>query len=100
VVQMARYTIQPVAREDAGGRQNGQGGKHVIDRGCHAGSGERRARPCRPATAQTSELEVWLFLPSNHAFQNAMVAWGGEVARESNGRLELQIYPVRRGNTV
>jgi TRAP-type C4-dicarboxylate transport system substrate-binding protein len=47
-----------------------------------------------PVTAQTIELKVSHFLPPNHTFQKAMVAWSEKLARESNGRLKLQIYPA------
>jgi TRAP-type C4-dicarboxylate transport system substrate-binding protein len=47
-----------------------------------------------PAMSETIELKVSHFLPPNHTFQKAMVAWGEELAKESNGRLRLQIYPA------
>jgi TRAP-type C4-dicarboxylate transport system substrate-binding protein len=47
-----------------------------------------------PVAAQTIELKVSHFLPANHTFQKAMVAWGEELAKESNGRLKLDIYPA------
>jgi TRAP-type C4-dicarboxylate transport system substrate-binding protein len=47
-----------------------------------------------PAMSETIELKVSHFLPPNHTFQKAMVAWGEELAKESNGRLKLQIYPA------
>jgi TRAP-type C4-dicarboxylate transport system substrate-binding protein len=46
------------------------------------------------SSAQTIELKVSHFLPANHTFQKAMVAWGEELAKESNGRLKLDIYPA------
>jgi len=47
-----------------------------------------------PAAAQTIELKVAHYLPPNHTFQKAMVAWGEELERKSGGRLKLQIYPA------
>ncbi|MGA2893350.1 MAG: TRAP transporter substrate-binding protein [Xanthobacteraceae bacterium] len=47
-----------------------------------------------PALAQTIELKVSHFLPANHTFQKAMVAWGEELDKASNGRLKLDIYPA------
>ncbi|HVY58426.1 MAG TPA: TRAP transporter substrate-binding protein [Xanthobacteraceae bacterium] len=47
-----------------------------------------------PAGAQTIELKVSHFLPPNHTFQKAMVAWASELEKQSNGRLKLQIYPA------
>lgn len=46
------------------------------------------------ARAQTIELKVSHFLPPNHTFQKAMVAWGEELAKQSGGRLKLEIYPA------
>ncbi|MBV9556710.1 MAG: TRAP transporter substrate-binding protein [Pseudolabrys sp.] len=46
------------------------------------------------AGAQTIELKVSHFLPPNHTFQKAMVAWGQKLEAESGGRLKLQIYPA------
>jgi TRAP-type C4-dicarboxylate transport system substrate-binding protein len=46
------------------------------------------------AQAQTIELKVSHFLPPNHTFQKAMVAWADELDKASNGRLKLQIYPA------
>lgn len=45
-------------------------------------------------SAQEVELKVSHFLPPNHTFQKAMVAWGEELSKASNGRLKLQIYPA------
>ena len=45
-----------------------------------------------PTVAPTIELKVSHFLPSNHTFQKAMVAWGEELEKASNGRLKLDIY--------
>jgi TRAP-type C4-dicarboxylate transport system substrate-binding protein len=47
------------------------------------------------ARAQTIELKVSHFLPANHTFQKAMVAWGDELAKEFNGRLKLDIRAFR-----
>ena len=47
-----------------------------------------------PAVAQTIELKVSHFLPANHTFQKAMVAWSDELEKASNGRLKLDIYPA------
>lgn len=46
------------------------------------------------AQAQTFELKVSHFLPPNHTIQKALLAWGEQLAKESNGRLKLQIYPA------
>src|SRR5437763_16157069 len=48
----------------------------------------------RSAFAQTVELKVSHFLPPNHTFQKAMVAWSGEIEKQSAGRLNLRIYPA------
>jgi TRAP-type transport system periplasmic protein len=47
-----------------------------------------------PAAAQTIELKVSHFLPPNHTFQKAMVAWGEQLERDSGGKLKLRIYPA------
>jgi TRAP-type C4-dicarboxylate transport system substrate-binding protein len=47
-----------------------------------------------PVAAQTTELKVSHFLPPNHTFHKAMVAWGEVLKKESNGKLQLQIYPA------
>jgi TRAP-type C4-dicarboxylate transport system substrate-binding protein len=47
-----------------------------------------------PAAAQTIELKVSHFLPPNHTIQKFLLAWADELAKESNGRLKLQIYPA------
>jgi TRAP-type C4-dicarboxylate transport system substrate-binding protein len=57
------------------------------------------------ATAQTIELKASHFLPPNHTFQKALIAWGEELAAASNGRLKLTIYPAaqlgrRRGSST
>ena len=46
------------------------------------------------ANAQEIELRVSHFLPPNHTFQKAMVAWGELLEKESKGRLKLRIYPA------
>jgi len=48
----------------------------------------------RSASAQTAELKVSHFLPPNHTFQKAMVAWSDEIEKQSAGRLKLRIYPA------
>src|SRR5262245_3065945 len=47
-----------------------------------------------PAAAQTIELKVSHFLPPNHTFQKAMLAWGEQLEKESGGKLKLRIYPA------
>jgi TRAP-type C4-dicarboxylate transport system substrate-binding protein len=47
-----------------------------------------------PAVAQTVELKVSHFLPPNHTIQKFLVAWADQLAKDSNGRLKLQIYPA------
>ena len=46
------------------------------------------------AAAQNYELKVSTFLPPNHTFQKALVAWGQELGQKSGGRLKLRIYPA------
>lgn len=46
------------------------------------------------ASAQTAELKVSHFLPPNHTFQKAMVAWSEDLEKQSAGRLKLRIYPA------
>ncbi len=46
------------------------------------------------AMAQTVTLKVSTFLPPNHTFQKALLAWGHELEQKSNGRLKLAIYPA------
>lgn len=48
----------------------------------------------RSASAQTAELKVSHFLPPNHTFHKAMVAWGDDIEKQSAGRLKLRIYPA------
>jgi TRAP-type C4-dicarboxylate transport system substrate-binding protein len=48
----------------------------------------------RSASAQTAELKVSHFLPPNHTFQKAMIAWSDEIEQQSAGRLKLRIYPA------
>jgi len=45
------------------------------------------------AQAQTIEIKMSHFLPPNHTFHKWAVAWGEQLAKESNGRLKLTIYP-------
>ena len=40
------------------------------------------------------ELKVSHFVPPNHTFHKAMVAWGEELGKLSGGRLKLTIYPA------
>lgn len=46
------------------------------------------------AAADPIVLKVSHFLPTNHTFHKAMVAWGEQLEKESNGRLKLDIYPA------
>jgi len=46
------------------------------------------------AGAQNYVLKASTFLPPNHTFQKALVAWGQELEQKSNGRLKLAIYPA------
>jgi TRAP-type C4-dicarboxylate transport system substrate-binding protein len=48
----------------------------------------------RPARAQATELKVSHFLPPNHTFHKAMLAWGEVLKKESGGKLALQVYPA------
>jgi TRAP-type transport system periplasmic protein len=48
----------------------------------------------RSASAQTAELKVSHFLPPNHTFQKAMMAWSDDIEKQSAGRLKLRIYPA------
>src|SRR3954467_12262140 len=45
------------------------------------------------AEAQTIELKLSHFIPPNHTFHKWATAWGEQLAKESNGRLKLTIYP-------
>jgi TRAP-type C4-dicarboxylate transport system substrate-binding protein len=45
------------------------------------------------AQAQTIELKLSHFLPPNHTFHKWALAWDEQLAKESNGRLKLTIYP-------
>jgi TRAP-type C4-dicarboxylate transport system substrate-binding protein len=47
-----------------------------------------------PAAAQAIELKVSHFLPPNHTFQKAMVAWGERLEKDSGGKLKLRIFPA------
>lgn len=46
------------------------------------------------AQAQPIELKVSHFLPPNHTFHKAMLAWGEELEKASGGKLKLQVYPA------
>lgn len=46
-----------------------------------------------PAPAQTVELKLSHFVPPNHTFHKWATAWGEQLAKDSNGRLKLTIYP-------
>ena len=57
-------------------------------------------RPCSLGTAlagsaqaQTIELKLSHFVPPNHTFHKWALAWGEQLAKESNGRLKFTIYP-------
>jgi TRAP-type C4-dicarboxylate transport system substrate-binding protein len=45
------------------------------------------------AQAQTIELKLSHFIPPNHTFHKWAVAWADQLAKESNGRLKVTIYP-------
>ncbi|MDB5509754.1 MAG: putative C4-dicarboxylate-binding periplasmic protein [Hyphomicrobiales bacterium] len=49
---------------------------------------------CGAATAQTIELKVSHYLPPNHTFQKELVKWGDDLAKQSGGRLKLNIFPA------
>jgi TRAP-type transport system periplasmic protein len=44
--------------------------------------------------ADVYELKVSHFLPPNHTFQKEMLRWGDELAKKSNGRLVLKVFPA------
>lgn len=48
----------------------------------------------QPVAAQTVELKLSHFLPPNHTFHKFAIAWGEQLAKESGGRLKLQVYPA------
>jgi TRAP-type C4-dicarboxylate transport system substrate-binding protein len=45
------------------------------------------------ARAQTIELKLSHFIPPNHTFHKWALAWADRLAKESNGRLKITIYP-------
>jgi TRAP-type C4-dicarboxylate transport system substrate-binding protein len=45
------------------------------------------------AMAQTTELKLSHFLPPNHTFHKWALAWGEQLAKESNGRVKVTVYP-------
>lgn len=45
------------------------------------------------AKAQTIELKLSHFVPPNHTYHKWALAWADRLAKESNGRLKLTIYP-------
>jgi len=46
------------------------------------------------AHAQTYELKASHFLPPNHTIQKWMTAWAADLAKQSGGRLKIEIYPA------
>lgn len=46
------------------------------------------------AQAQTIELKVSHYLPPNHQMHGYLEGWGEELARRSNGRLKLKVFPA------
>jgi TRAP-type C4-dicarboxylate transport system substrate-binding protein len=48
---------------------------------------------CAQTPPQTYELKATHFLPPNHSFQKELVRWGEELAKKSNGRLTLKVFP-------
>jgi TRAP-type transport system periplasmic protein len=45
------------------------------------------------AQGQTTELKLSHFVPPNHTFHKWAMAWADQLAKESNGRLKVTIYP-------
>ena len=45
------------------------------------------------AQPQSFELKATHFLPPNHIFHKELTRWGEELAKESNGRLTLKVFP-------
>ena len=43
--------------------------------------------------AQNFELKATHFLPPNHAFHKELTRWGDELAKKSNGRLTIKVFP-------
>ncbi len=50
--------------------------------------------PAASVLAQPIELKVSHFLPPNHTFHKELLRWGEELARKSNGRLTLKVFPA------
>jgi len=46
------------------------------------------------ARAQEFELKVSHFLPPNHTFHKELLRWGDDLAKKSNGRLVLKVFPA------
>ena len=46
------------------------------------------------ADAQEFELKVSHFLPPNHTFHKELLRWGDDLAKKSNGRLVLKVFPA------
>ncbi len=46
------------------------------------------------AQAQEFELKVSHFLPPNHTFHKELLRWGDDLAKKSNGRLVLKVFPA------
>jgi TRAP-type C4-dicarboxylate transport system substrate-binding protein len=46
------------------------------------------------ASAQAIELKVCHFVPPNHSFHKAMLAWGEELDKASAGKLKIRVYPA------
>ena len=45
------------------------------------------------AQAQTFELKATHFLPPNHSFHKELLRWSEELAKKSNGRLVIKVFP-------
>ena len=43
--------------------------------------------------AQNFELKATHFLPPNHAFHKELTRWGDDLAKKSNGRLTIKVFP-------
>ena len=46
------------------------------------------------ASAQTVELKVSHYLPPNQTINQELARWGAELAKRSNGRIKVTIYPA------
>ena len=46
------------------------------------------------ARAEEFELKVSHFLPPNHTFHKELLRWGEELAKKSDGRLVLKVFPA------